>query len=58
MYKGGIIMNCWFCGTKTVWQSDFDFEDYGYEGSGIVAVLNCPNCKAHIECMLSCDTED
>ena len=30
------MYECFHCGTKSViWDSDFDFEDYGYEGKGI-----------------------
>lgn len=34
---------CYNCGSRTVWQNDFDFEDYGAEGEGIVTVWLCPN---------------
>lgn len=37
-------MDCWFCGHDLIWGADFDPEDYGYEGTGIVATLSCPNC--------------
>lgn len=37
------MTNCWFCGSKMIWNSDFSFEDYGYEGEGVVAVLSCSN---------------
>jgi len=40
---------CWFCGENMVWNSDFNFEDYGYEGEGIVVELICPNCEATAE---------
>lgn len=43
-------MKCWFCGGNLVWQNDFSFEDYGVDGDGIVAVLCCAECNAHIEC--------
>lgn len=32
-----------------VWQSDFDYEDFGYEGEGIVHILVCSNCGAEVE---------
>ena len=32
-----------------VWECDFDFEDFGYEGQGIVQILRCSNCGAEIE---------
>lgn len=41
--------HCWFCGGRMIWQSDFDFEDYGREGDGIVAVLLCTECGAVAE---------
>ncbi len=31
------------------WDSDFDFEDMGYEGEGIVHICHCSNCGAEIE---------
>ena len=37
---------CWFCQGDMVWQGDFDFEDYGLEGDGLVANLYCPDCEA------------
>lgn len=30
-------MECFRCGNILIWGSDFDFEDYGQEGSGIVS---------------------
>ena len=44
MYK------CYYCGHETVaWQCDYDFEDYGYDGNGIVQTFHCANCDADIE---------
>ena len=44
MYK------CFHCGQDSViWDSDFTYEDYCMEGEGIVHVLHCANCGAHIE---------
>jgi hypothetical protein len=31
------------------WDSDFDFEDFGYEGVGVVHICHCANCGAEIE---------
>lgn len=44
-------MNCWFCGSPLIWGCDFTFEDYGYNGEGIIAVLSCSNenCGAIFE---------
>lgn len=44
------MYECYLCGKKTViWGADFDFEDYGYEGEGIVHTYRCQNCGADIE---------
>ena len=44
------MYECFNCGKKTViWSADFDFEDMGYEGEGIVHICNCTNCGAEIE---------
>lgn len=40
---------CFHCGGRLVWQNDFSYEDYGYEGEGIVQVLNCMDCGADVE---------
>lgn len=37
-------MKCVNCGCTMGWQNDFDFEDYGIEGEGIVTVYHCGNC--------------
>lgn len=44
------MYECFHCGSRSVcWDSDFDFEDFGMEGEGIVHVLHCSNCGAEIE---------
>lgn len=41
---------CFHCGSHSVyWGADFDFEDYGLEGEGIVHTCHCANCGADIE---------
>lgn len=53
------MYECFHCGHRTVgWCNDFSFEDYGYEGEGIVHVLHCSNCGAEIEYYISFDDED
>lgn len=43
------MYECFHCCTKSViWDSDFNFEDYGLEGQGIVHVCHCTNCGAQI----------
>lgn len=39
-------MKCWFCGGELIWNCDYSFDDYGYDGEGIVTVLTCSNCGA------------
>jgi hypothetical protein len=34
---------------SVIWDNDFDFEDFGYEGKGIVHICHCCNCGAEIE---------
>lgn len=44
------MYECFHCGCRSViWQSDFMFEDYGYDGNGIVQNCVCTNCGAEIE---------
>lgn len=41
---------CFHCGgPNVIWDNDFTFEDYGYEGEGIVHALHCQDCGAEIE---------
>lgn len=41
---------CFHCLSQAViWDNDFTFEDYGYEGEGIIHVCHCANCGAEIE---------
>ena len=44
------MFECFHCLHRSlIWQSDFTFEDYGYEGEGIVQNLVCSNCGAEVE---------
>lgn len=44
------MYECFHCLQKSViWDCDYDFEDYGLEGEGIVHVCHCANCGAEIE---------
>ena len=43
------MYECFHCGSKSViWDADFDFSDYGYEGEGIIHICHCTNCGAEI----------
>ena len=44
------MTQCFHCGhNSVVWDCDFDFDDFGYEGQGIVQICHCANCGAEIE---------
>lgn len=44
------MYECFHCLQKSViWDCDYDFEDYGLEGEGIVHICHCANCGAEIE---------
>lgn len=53
------MYECFHCGQRSVyWQNDFTFEDYGYEGEGIVHVCHCGNCGADIEYYVPYDDDE
>lgn len=53
------MYECFHCGAKAVcWENDFDFEDYGMGGNGIVHVCHCSNCGADIEYYISDNKEE
>lgn len=40
---------CFNCLARAViWDADFTFEDYGYEGEGLIHQCHCENCGAII----------
>ena len=44
------MFECFNCLHRTVvWSADYDFEDLGYEGEGIVHMCRCIHCGAEIE---------
>ena len=44
------MFECFHCLSRSViWDSDFTFEDFGYEGEGIVHICHCSKCGAEIE---------
>ena len=44
-----MMYECFHCGERAViWQNDYDFEDYGIDGDGIIHDLRCSNCGARI----------
>lgn len=54
------MTKCWFCGAEMIWGADFDFEDYGIEGDGVIATLSCSNedCGATAEFMTKVKEEE
>ena len=53
------MYQCFHCGAiSVVWNADFDFDDMGYEGTGIVHICHCSNCGAEIEYRVSTDNSD
>lgn len=47
------MYECFHCGMRSVvWSADFDFEDVGLEGGGIVHFCHCTNCGADIRYMV------
>ena len=52
------MYECFHCGNKTViWDCDYDYEDYGFDGDGIVHVCHCSACGADIEYYIDCEEE-
>ena len=54
------MYECFHCGHRAViWDCDFSYEDYGYEGDGIVQECHCTHCGARITYMIPCgDVEE
>ena len=43
------MYECFNCLSRSVvWDADFDFEDYGLDGVGIIHECHCANCGASI----------
>ena len=44
------MYECFHCLARAViWDCDYDFSDFGYDGEGIVQIRHCENCGAEIE---------
>ncbi len=53
------MYECFHCGHRAVvWDSDFSFEDFGYDGDGIVHVCHCTYCGADIEYRISLEEDE
>ena len=51
-------MKCWHCKAELIWGGDFDYDDYGITGEGIVSNFSCSNCRAYVEVYLRTDEEE
>ena len=42
---------CWHCRSEMIWNCDFDYQDYGLDGEGIISTFSCsnPNCPVSSE---------
>ena len=50
---------CFHCGSKSViWDADFEYEDFGLDGKGIVQTCHCENCGATIWYLIDCGEEE
>lgn len=53
------MYECFHCGERAViWGADFNPEDYGIEGEGVVHNLHCSNCGAEIQYVVLDEEED
>lgn len=53
------MYECFHCGHRSVmWQSDYTFEEFGYEGKGIVYLCTCQHCGAEIEYRIAEDKDE
>lgn len=53
-------MKCCVCGKDMILYNVFSYEDYGYNGNGIVSLYGCKNnkCNAEIEVRIPLDDND
>ena len=53
------MYQCFHCLSESVvWDSDFTFEDFGYEGQGLIQMCHCCNCGAEIEYRIAFPDEE
>lgn len=53
------MYQCFHCLHNTLcWECDYNFEDFGYDGEGIVQILHCRNCGADVEYKIEIRKED
>lgn len=42
-------MKCTFCNEELLWSNDFDYDDFGLDGDGIVGIYICNNNECDVE---------
>ena len=47
------MVKCYNCDTEMIWQNDFDFDEVGYEGEGVISSFTCPECDTYAEFVIS-----
>ena len=53
------MYQCFHClSMSVIWDSDFTFDDLGYEGYGLVEMCYCENCGAEIEYRIPLEKAD
>lgn len=53
------MYECFHCGCRSViWDGDFSFEDFSYDGEGIVHICHCESCGAEIEYRIAIQAEE
>ena len=53
------MYQCFHCGAQAViLDADFDYDDYGLEGQGIVHHCHCTECGAQIEYYIPIPDDD
>lgn len=49
-------VTCFHClRNSVIWDCDYEFSDFGYDGEGVVQILHCENCGAEIEYRIRLD---
>ena len=52
-----MMVKCWFCKEEMIWSNDFTFDEWGFEGEGLVAVLTCSGCGSEAR-FVQADSEE
>ena len=43
------MVKCYNCESDMIWRHDFNFNEVGYEGDGVVTSFICPACDTYAE---------